>query len=462
MRRKTPALQKNLSEKQEFYRELIALAVPIGLQSLLTALIGATDALMLGRLTQDAVAAVSLANQITFILSLFNVSLVGGGGALIAQYWGKGDRTMVKNLFCMLLKWAFGISFVFFALTTFAPRLLMRIYTNDASLIEIGASYLRIVGVSYLCVGVTQCYYLVMKIEGRAARSVVISIVTLVVDVVADLFLIYGLAGAPKLGANGSAWSTIAVELIALVWCVVESRKGENLRPDLQGFKWRSPAVAKDLLKISMPMLASSLVWGVGFSMHSMIMGHMGSDATAAASIVSVVQELITCVCKGVSAGSGIMIGKLLGQDLFDRAKTYGRRFCHIAFWVGGLHMALVAVCGPIASAFFILTETARQYLIAMMIFNAFYSFAYSLNTIIVCGVFPAGGDARYDAVSVFLSSWCFALPLGLLGAFVFRWPVMVVYILMNADEIVKLPWIYPHYKKYIWVRNLTREGEAG
>ena len=93
-----------------------------------------------------------------------------------------------------------------------------------------------------------------------------------------------------------------------------------------------------------------------------------------------------------------------------------------------------------------------------MLVFSAFYVFAYSINTVVVCGVFPAGGDSRYDALSVFFASWCFALPLALAGTFLFKWPVLVVYILMCADEIVKLPWIYPRYRKYLWLRNLTRE----
>lgn len=336
--------------------------------------------------------------------------------------------------------------------------MLMRIYTPDAALIEIGASYLRAVGVSYLFSGITQCYYVKMKIEGQASKSVTISVVTLIADVVLDFFLIYGMAGAPKLGADGSAYSTVVVELIALLWCVVISHKGENIHPDLSGLKWFSATVTKDFIGISLPMLGCSLAWGVGFSLHSLIMGHLGSDATAAASITSVVQELITCVCKGISAGSGIMIGKLLGQDLFDKAKVYGRKFCKISFGVGGIHMILLCVLGPILAEFFVLTETAKQYLVMMLIFTAVYVFAYSINTIIVCGIFPAGGDAKYDAISVFFASWCFSLPLALLGTFVFHWPVMVVYILMCADEIVKLPWIYPRYKKYLWLSNLTRE----
>ena len=447
-----------LVEKKDFYKELFSLAIPIGMQNLLVALIGASDALMLGRLTQDAVSAVSLANQIAFIMSLFSGAVVGGGGALIAQYWGKGDWTMVKNLFCMLIKWAFGISFVFFALAMFAPELLMRIYTPDAALIKIGASYLRAVSLSYLFTGVTQCYYLIMKLEGKAPKSVLISIVTLITDVVLDFFLIYGFAGVPKLGANGSAYSTVVVELVALIWCIAESHRGESIRPDLQGFQWFSIDITKDLFKIALPMLGSSLAWGFGFSMHSLIMGHLGSDATAAASIASVAQELITCVCKGISVGAGIMVGKLLGQNLFDKAKEYGKKFCHISIWAGIVHMALLCILGPIVAEFFVLSETAKHYLVIMLVFSAFYVFAYSINTVIVCGIFPAGGDAGYDALSVFFASWCFALPLALLGTFVFHWPVIVVYILMCADEIVKIPWLYPRYKKYLWLNNLTRE----
>lgn len=342
----------------------------------------------------------------------------------------------------------------------FIPGILMRIYTPDKELIKIGVSYLRIVSFSYLFSGITQCYYLVMKVEGKAAKSVMISVVTLITDVFVDFFLIYGIAGVPKLGADGSAYSTVAVELIALIWCIAESHRGESVRPDWQGIRWFSVKIAKDLLKLSAPMLGSSLAWGLGISMHSLVMGHLGSDATAAASIASVAQELVTCVCKGISSGAGIMVGKLLDQNLFDKARGYGRKFCHISFWTGGIHMALLCVIGPIVAEFFVLSETARQYLVIMLVFTAVYVFAYSVNTVIVCGIFPAGGDAGYDAVSVFLASWCFAIPLALLGTFVFHLPVMVVYILMNADEIVKLPWLYPRYRKYLWLNNLTRKEE--
>ena len=448
----------NKLEKKAFYKELIGLALPIGLQNLLVALIGATDAFMLGRLSQDAVAAVSLANQINFIMSLFIFSIIGGGSALIAQYWGKDDKAMVKNLFCMILKWSSAVSLVFFALAMFIPEQLMRIYTPEQNLIEIGASYLRAVGISYLFSAITQCYYTKMKIEGKATKSAIISVVTLVSDVVLDFFLIYGVAGVPAFGADGSAYSTVVVEFIALIWCIIESYKKDCIHVDFKGLKWFSKDVTKDFLKIFAPSLGGALAWGLSISMHSLIMGHLGSDATAAASITSVMLELVTCVCKGISAGAGIIVGKLLGQNLFDKAKAYGRKLCHISFAVGGIHMLLLCILGPIATVFFVLSETAKQYLVIMLVFTGIYVFAYSINTVIVCGIFPAGGDAKYDAISVFLATWCLALPFALLGTFIFHWPVMLIYVVMSIDEIIKVPFIYPRYKKYLWVNNLTRE----
>ncbi len=234
--------------------------------------------------------------------------------------------------------------------------------------------------------------------------------------------------------------------------------KKDEIHPDIRGLFTFSGNLTKSFLKVAAPMLSSSLAWGIGFSMHSLIMGHLGTDATAAASVVSVAQELITCLCKGVSAGAGIMIGKELGKNMLDRAREYGKEFCHCSFWIGFVNAALLCLVGPAVTLFFVLSETAKHYLIIMLFFSALYLFAFSINTIIVVGFFPAGGDSRYDAISVLFATWCFALPIALLGTFVFHWPVMLVYILLCSDEIVKLPWIYPRYKKYIWLKNLTQD----
>lgn len=448
-----------LTEKDKSFRkELSALAIPFALQGLLTALVGASDALMLGRLTQSSIAAVSLANQISFVMSLFMGAVIGAVGVLVAQYYGKEDFATVKKLLSMSLRYSFGIALIFFLLAFFIPEQLMMIFTNEPELIRIGADYLRIVSFSYLFSGIAQCYLMLMKVDGRAKMSVWISAVTVIVDMVADFFLIYGFGKIPALGANGSAYSTIAVEIIAVIWCVIASLQKGRIRPSLRSLLRFSKQLEKDTLRVALPMLASSLSWGLSMSAHSAIIGHLGTDATAAYSVTNVATSLIQCLSHGFANGGAIMIGGVLGQNRLEEAKAYGRRFWNVSIFCGIVNAVLLCIVGPLVYIFYVLEPLAKQYLVMMLAFNILYMFAYAFNTIFTCGVFPAGGDAKYDAISVFFATWCFALPLAFIGCFVFHWPVMVVYIVMCADEIVKVPFLVPRYRKYIWLKNLTRE----
>lgn len=448
------------TSKASFRKELLTIALPVALQNLMIALVGASDALMLGRFSQNAVAAVSLANQISFIMNLFISTVIGGCSVLITQYYGKKDNNTVKKLMSIGIKLCAVISVIFFAATFFFPEVLMRIYTPEQDLISAGSEYLRIVSWSYLFAGISQVYLMVMKICGRATMSAAVSVMTVVIDMTVDLFLIYGLAGFPRLGIAGCAISTVVVEVCAFIFCVADSYRKGHIRPDKSTFFCQSKILYKDLRKITLPVLASALTWGIGFSMRSLIMGHLGTDAVAADAVVAVILELATCFCKGLSSGAAIMTGQKLGQNKLEEAKNCGAKFCKISFLCGGINVVLLFLAGVIAKAFFVLSDSAKDYFTAMLFVAAFYIFAFSLNTIIVCGVFPAGGDTIYDAKSVIISKWCFSLPLALLGTFVFHWSVILIYIIVMSDEIVKLPWIYPRYKKYIWLKNLTHDND--
>ena len=457
-KKRTPIQPAILTEedKKRFNKDLLTLAVPLALQNLLGALVGASDALMLGRLNQASIAAVSLANQISFIMSLFTGSVIGAISVLIAQYMGKGDQRNTQRFFAMGIRYAFGIS-VFFLLAFCIPEQLMRIFTPEEELIRIGSEYLRIVSFSYLFMGISQPYLMVMRTSGRVKTSLWISAVTVIVDMTADFFLIYGVGSWKGLGANGSAYSTIAVEAIALCICIVESMQKDHIHPDRSSMRFFSKAFERDIWKVIPGMLASALSWGLSMTMHQFILGHMGTDATAAASVTGVATQMIQCVSMGLAAGGGIILGKMLGRDEFAMAKAYGKRFFRVSFINGLINAGLLLIVGPLVYFFYALEPQAKTYLIQMLAYNMLYMFAFAYNTIYTVGVFPAGGDSRYDAISVIIATWCFAIPLSLLGCFVFHWPVMVVYMVMCCDEIIKFPFIYLRFNTDIWVKNLTR-----
>ncbi len=436
----------------------MSLAVPMALQNLLGALVGASDAFMLGRLTQDAIAAVSLANQIAFVMSLFYSIAIVAASVLISQYWGKKDYLNVRRFLGMAIRYAFVIGVIFTVGAFFFAEQLIGILTPEQELIRIGAEYLRIVCFSYIFTAVLRCFLMIMKISGHAKLSLWISVVTVVVDMTADFFLIYGFGKIPALGANGSAYSTVVVEVVALTWCVIWAQRNADIRLRRDSLFYFSKAYERDLWKIIPGMAASSLAWGFSITMHSFILGHLGTDATAAASVTTVAQSLIQGLTHGLSTGISIMIGQLLGRNELEKAKEYGSRSWGVAFASGMINVLLICIVGPLVYLFYVLEPLAKQYLVQMLIFLAFYMVAYAYNTIITCGVFPAGGDSMYDGISVLIATWCFAIPLALVACFVLHLPVMVVYVIMCLDEIVKVPFIKWRYNKFIWLKNLTKE----
>ena len=445
-------------EKKQFSRDLLTLAVPLALRNLLQALVGASDALMLGRLNQASISAVSLANQVSFVMSLFTGSVIGAVGVLVAQYFGKGDTKNAKRFLSMALRYTAGITFVFFFLALLIPEKLMGIFTTDQELVTIGAGYLRIVSFSYLFSGIAQCYLMMMEISGRVKMSLWVSAITVIVDMTADLFLIYGIGRWEGLGANGCAYSTVVVEIIAMSICITESLQKDHIHPDGESLRFFSREFEKDIWHVIPGMLASALAWGLSITMHAFILGHLGSDATAANSVTSVAQQLIQGMTHGLASGSGIILGKLLGQNRLSEAKAYGKRFFRVSCLCGLFNIGLLCIVGPLVYFFYVLEPQAKQYLMWMLLYSLLYMFAYAYNTIFTCGVFPAGGDSRYDAISVCIATWCVAIPMALLGCFVFHWPVMLVYVVMCADEIVKVPFIRLRFNTDIWVKNLTRE----
>ena len=166
------------------------------------------------------------------------------------------------------------------------------------------------------------------------------------------------------------------------------------------------------------------------------------------------------CLIRGVSGGAGVLIGNLLGANELEKAREYGGRLSHLSIAIGIVTGGLLMLISPAIVHFAPLSDTAAEYLQYMLLFCGLNLMAQSVNTTVLDGIFCAGGDAKFDMQGNIGAMWCFSVPLGFLAAFWLKLPVMVVYCIVNLDEIVKLPAVYHHYKKYIWVRNITRDVE--
>ena len=300
-------------QSSDFAKKLLTLVMPIAFQQFMLALVSASDALMLGVLSQDALSAVSLAGQITFVENLFFAAMTIGLSMFAAQYWGKQDRISVEKIFAYVMKTTAVVSFVFFLAGLCFPNALMRIFTNEQPLIDGGAIYLRTVSLSFFLTGISQIYLCMLKNTGKATKSSVISATSVIINIVLNAVLIYGLFGFPKLEIAGAALATVIARAIEVIWCILETAKKDSIKLKSSYIVHDDKSLRHDFWKYTIPVLGNEIVWGVGFTMYSVIMGHLGTDAVAANSIANIVKNLVACFCLGLGSGGGIMVGNELG-----------------------------------------------------------------------------------------------------------------------------------------------------
>ena len=440
--------------KRSLRKEIVRLALPIALQQFMTALVGACDAIMLGKLSQDAMSAVSLATQVTFVFNLFMFAFMAGENMFVAQYYGKGDYTGISQVFSLVTKICGCIAVVFLAGTLFFPEQLMRILTNEETLIVLGSEYLRVIGISYVFSGIAQIFLAIMKNCGAVNMSTLINGVMVILNIALNAVFIFGLSGFPKMGIKGAALATVLATVVQFMWsvgyvlCRIRAVKFSlrSCEKKLFGRFWQK----------AVPLLINNLAWGIGFSMYSVIMGHLGTDAVAANGIANISKNLVVCFCLGLGNAGSIIVGNRLGADRLQEAKEAGGTLTRTAIIAGIVSGLVLIALSPFITKMVDLTPTARGYLQKMLLISSYYIAGKSVNCMTIGGIFAAGGDSKFGMLCDSVTLWCIIVPLGCICAFILKLPVMVVYFVLNLDEIIKLPVVYKHYKKYKWIKNLT------
>ena len=440
--------------KRSLRKEIVRLALPIALQQFMTALVGACDAIMLGKLSQDAMSAVSLATQVTFVFNLFMFAFMAGENMFVAQYYGKGDYTGISQVFSLVTKICGCIAVVFLAGTLFFPEQLMRILTNEETLVVLGSEYLRVIGISYVFSGIAQTFLAIMKNCGAVNMSTLINGVKVILNIALNAVFIFGLSGFPKMGIKGAALATVLATVVQFLWsvgyvlCRIRAVKFSlrSCEKKLFGRFWQK----------TVPLLINNLAWGIGFSMYSVIMGHLGTDAVAANGIANISKNLVVCFCLGLGNAGSIIVGNRLGADRLQEAKEVGETLTKTAIIAGIVSGLVLIALSPFITKMVDLTPTARGYLQKMLLISSYYIAGKSVNCMTIGGIFAAGGDSKFGMLCDSVTLWCIIVPLGCICAFILKLPVMVVYFVLNLDEIIKLPVVYKHYKKYKWIKNLT------
>lgn len=443
-----------------FWKKLRPLVFPIAFQQLMSALVSTSDTLMMGLIDQSSLSAVSLATQVTFVVSLFIFGLTGAGSLMAAQYWGKGSKPDVEQVFAVMLRPMACVGGVFTLAAALAPELLMRIFTPDPELIRLGSSYLRTVALSYFLMCVNQCYLTILRNSGKASTATVISSTGVVLNIFLNAVLIFGLLGLPALGAVGAALATTVTRVVEFIWVVLETARPGRIKLRSHYLFGKCP-LSREYWKHGVILTANNVIWGVGITMGSVILGRLGSDAVAANSIAMTMKNLVNCFCMGLASGGAILVGNELGANNLETARRYGGKVVRLALISGAITAIFLIAMTPVISNLAELSVQSQEYLKWMIVVCAINLIGMSNNSAIISGIFPAGGDTRFGFICDCITLWVIVVPLGFLAAFVWELPIWIVYIFINMDEWVKIPAVFHHYRKYKWVKNLTLQEEV-
>lgn len=447
-----------MTEKRDFYKKVGVLVIPMALQNLINVGITATDVIMLGKVGETVLSGCSLGGQVLFVLNLFLFGTSSGAAVLMAQYWGKQDKTAIEKLLGIALRPVMAVCFIMMAVTLLFPAQIMRLFSSEEAVIAEGVKYLHIVALTYPFVGFTTIYLNTMRSVERVVVSTVIYASALLLNFGINLVLIFGYLGFPAMGIRGAAIGTLSSRILEFGMALVYMHwKSRDIRPRIGYFLHTDRLLAKDFLHYSLPVIANEFVWGLGYSVNAAIVGHLGSSATAANSVAHVMRQLSMVLAFGVGNATAIMMGKAIGENKEQTAVEYSRRFIRLTIICGAGGGLLIFILSPFLTGWLGYTGDTARYLRIFLSMMSYYVIGQALNTTLVVGVFRAGGDTKFGLILDSTAMWLASILTGAAAAFLFHAPVPVVYFILLLDEVIKIPFCLVRYRQKKWLKNITR-----
>lgn len=458
-------MMKYLRRERGFYRRLFFLALPLILQNLITTSLGFVDTFMVGLLGSDQLSAVTAANAPIYLIQVIIFGLMSGLTILVSQYWGKQDIASINRCMGFAMYAGLAISILMAAVLFFFPTQVLLLVTDNRTLIEMGAPYLKIVGISYIFNSVSSVYVSMQRSAENPSLGMKIFAASMLLNTFLNYCLIFGKFGAPALGITGAAIATLTSRIVEFLLVLLYALFNRRV-PLMPSLLFRpGKATARSFAKYATPVLFNETMWGLGTTVMTSILGHMANsaDMLAAYTIMGNIDKFTTVSCFGIAGATAVILGKAIGEGT-NKDKVYDLSWCLlIVSFLLGLGLAVVLAFAlpfvfiPYLYPLFGLSELATQAAATLCVVYLILLPLKSFDISNITGVLRAGGDVRMATIIDLCPLWLVAVPLAALTALVLDAPLPLVCIGIYSENICKMPLGIIRLRSRKWINDVTR-----
>lgn len=450
---------KKMFKDKEFFLTIISLVIPITLQNLISSSLNMVDNLMIGKLGENAIAAVGLVNQYFFIFMLCLSGINAGAGIFMSQFWGRKDNLNICRMLGLDLVLSILASLIFSFTAFVFPEAIMKIFTKDIVVINLGVKYIKIIGITFIFTGISQAYSTALRCIGVAKPPMFASLVGVIINAFLNWILIFGHLGFKAMGVGGAAIATSIARFVEMMFVIIYT----------YGFNKVVSAKLKEMLsfnydfvkiyfKTSLSVIINELVWAIGLTVYSIIYAKIGISAVASMQIATTINNMFMVLCIGLATAASIVIGNKIGAKEEDLAIEYATKLGILAPLIGLITGIALWISSPfIVKAFNISEETLKLTITVLRIMAVFSPLRF-FNVLMIVGIFRGGGDTTYSMLVQLGTVWCFAIPAGFIAVLYFKLPLDKVFFIICLEEVIKVGFEAKRLHSRKWIRNVVED----
>lgn len=444
-----------MDNQKTFYKNVITIALPVTLQSLLQSSFSVIDQVMIGKLGSTSIAGIGLGAKFSSMYSVILSAVAAVTGIMVSQYIGKKDEKEISRSFFANLFLAAAFSIVFSVACFCFPEHIMRFYTKDIVTRQAAAGYLRIIAVSYLPLAASMVCSAMLRCLDAAKYPLYAAVVSVVLNTCLNYVLIFGKAGMPAMGVNGAALATVISQVVSFLLVLFFMVKTITKKIKLV-FVWRfTGGRRKQYLKILLPIIVCEFFWSFGENIYTAVYGNIGTDPCAAMTLTVPLQTLLIGALSGLSQAAGVIIGKSLGSGEYEKAYKESKKLMFYALCGSAILSVILILSGKYYVQIYNTSREVKQTAFYILVVFAVVSPVKVQNMVLGGGILRSGGKTKYIMWIDFMGTWLFGVPLGYLGAFVLNLGIPYVYFLLSLEECVRLAVSLVLFKKKYWMESL-------